>query len=193
MRALAILLLVGCGTKLNDEPGRLVCKSDGKTFETRVARGALPAVQARADAAQLTGCKFEPGTASIAHWPVEYAAVAPVIPPPPDVPRPPSAPQNVPPTALENNRLAGSKTIVPDESTKDEIRAAGKDKVIGSYKLCITVDGEVSAVSQLKSTGFSSYDGKIISEMKTWKYMPYIYGGNATPVCTAVTFIFSVN
>ena len=87
---------------------------------------------------------------------------------------------------------SGLQAVADSGLGVEQVRA-GKDKVIGSYKLCITVDGEVSTVSQLKSTGFSSYDGKIISAMKTWKYMPYIYGGNATPVCTAVTFIFSVN
>ena len=65
--------------------------------------------------------------------------------------------------------------------------------MIGSYKLCISVDGEVATVSQLKSTGFSAYDGKIIRELEGWRYLPYIYNGDPVPVCTAVTILYSVD
>src|SRR6185295_9809912 len=42
-------------------------------------------------------------------------------PPPPPPPPPPAPPQNVPPTALDANRIAGEKNIVPDDVTKTEI------------------------------------------------------------------------
>jgi outer membrane biosynthesis protein TonB len=58
--------------------------------------------------------------------------------------------------------------------------------------MCITASGEVSTVNALKSTGFIAYDTKIIREMRDWKYLPYIYNGAETAVCTAVTFIWSV-
>ena len=78
------------------------------------------------------------------------------------------------------------------DETQAELRSSGKDKVIGSYKLCVSVDGEVATVSQLKSTGFAAYDGKIIDEIKRWRYLPYIYDGAPVPVCTAVTVIYAV-
>ena len=99
---------------------------------------------------------------------------------------------NVPPTTLENNRVAGTKTVLPDVDTQLEIQRSGKDKIIGSFKMCVTVSGEVSQVSVLKPTGFTAYDSKIMREMRDWKYLPYIYNGVETPVCTAVTFIWSV-
>ncbi len=112
-------------------------------------------------------------------------------PPPPPPPPPPAPPQNVPPTLLEGQRIAGEKMIVPNDVTKTEIQRSGKDKIVGSYKLCITVDGSISSINQLKSTGFAAYDSKIQSEMRNWRYKPYLVNGKAVPVCTAVTFIYS--
>jgi periplasmic protein TonB len=113
-------------------------------------------------------------------------------PPPPPPPPPPAPPQNVAPTALDALRIGGEKNIVPDDVTKTEISRSGKDKLIGSYKLCITVDGNISSVVQLKSTGFPAYDNKITGTIRgEWRYRPFMVNGKPTPVCTAVTFIYS--
>jgi protein TonB len=113
-------------------------------------------------------------------------------PPPPPPPPPPAPPQNVPPTLLEGSRIAGEKHIIPDDVTKTEIMRSGKDKVIGSFKLCLDVGGKITSVTQLKSTGFPAYDNKILGKMRgDWKYKPYAVNGRAVPVCTAVTFIYS--
>jgi len=118
--------------------------------------------------------------------------VAGAPPPPPPPPPPPAPPQNVPPTLLEGSRVAGEKMIVPDDNTKTEIQRSGKDKLIGSFKLCLNLSGEVTSVTMLKSTGFPAYDGKIQGKMRgEWKYRPYAVNGKAVPVCTAVTFIYS--
>ena len=61
-------------------------------------------------------------------------------PPPPPPPPPPKPPQNVPPTMLEGSRIAGEKMISPDDVTKTEIQRSGKDRIIGSFKLCLTVE-----------------------------------------------------
>jgi protein TonB len=113
-------------------------------------------------------------------------------PPPPPPPPPPAPPQNVPPTMLEGSRIAGDKMIAPDDVTKTEIGRSGKDRIVGSYKLCLTLDGSISSVAQLKSTGFPAYDAKIQGKMRSeWRYKPYNVNGKPVPVCTAVTFIYS--
>jgi len=194
MRSVAVLglLTLGCADGDPTVGGRLICTTDGRRYEARVPPGQLTEIRDRADQAQLTDCHFEQAVAPIARWPEPRVERPVPRRPQPAMIVPPAIPINVPPTSLENNRIAGDKKIEPDAITQDEIRRAGKDKVIGSYKLCITVTGEVSTVSQLKGTGFSGYDGKIISELKTWRYLPYIYNGDAAPVCTAVTLIYSV-
>jgi protein TonB len=113
-------------------------------------------------------------------------------PPPPPPPPPPAPPQNVPPTMLEGSRIAGEKQIVPDDVTRTEIQRSGKDKIVGSFKLCLTVGGEIQSVTMLKSTGFPDYDSKIQTKiLGEWRYKPYNVNGKAVPVCTAVTFIYN--
>jgi protein TonB len=113
-------------------------------------------------------------------------------PPPPPPPPPPAPPQNVPPTLLEGSRVSGEAKISPDDVTKTEIQRSGKDRVIGSFKLCLTTTGAISNVTMLKSTGFPSYDSKIQGKMRSeWRYKPYMVNGKAVPVCTAVTFVYS--
>jgi outer membrane biosynthesis protein TonB len=93
---------------------------------------------------------------------------------------------------LEGSRIAGEKMITPDDVTKTEINRSGKTRIIGSFKLCLTVGGAIQNVTMLKSTGFPAYDNKILSTMKgTWRYRPYNVNGKPVPVCTAVTFVYS--
>jgi protein TonB len=111
---------------------------------------------------------------------------------PPPPPPPPAPPANVPPTMLEGSRIAGEKQIVPDDVTKTDIQRSGKEKIVTSYKLCITVTGDVSSVQMLKTSGYPSYDQRIQRTIKNeWKYRPYAVNGKVVPVCTAVTFMYS--
>ncbi len=104
-------------------------------------------------------------------------------------PEPP--PQNVPPTLLEGSRIAGDKNIAPDDATKTEIRNSGKDKAIGTWKLCIDRAGAITVIKKLKGTGFYRYDQIIEAGMGEWKYKPFEVNGAPVPVCTAITFIYS--
>jgi len=113
-------------------------------------------------------------------------------PPPPPPPPPPAPPQNVSPTEVAALRIAGDKTILPDEDTREQIASSGKTKLVGSYKLCLTTDGNISRVNQLKSTGFAAYDHKIVATIRAeWRFRPFLVNGVAAPVCTAVTFNYS--
>jgi protein TonB len=113
-------------------------------------------------------------------------------PPPPPPPPPPTPPQIVPPTMLEGQRIAGEKLIRPDEVTTMEINRSGKERVVGSFKLCLSVGGVVTSVTMVKSTGFPAYDAKINNTIHSeWRYRPYNVNGKPVPVCTAVTFIYT--
>jgi len=180
------IIAVGCGGE-SSAPGTLICQADGKTYKARVRRDGLAAVRDAADRAGLADCRLDVGPPSIAHW-AEPVRRDPTPRPPPSL----AFPINVPPTALDNNRLRGAAQIVPDPETQLEIARSGKHKVIGSYKLCVGVDGDVTSVRPLKSTGFATYDRQIVAELEARKYAPYVYDGNPAPVCTAVTMIFTV-
>jgi hypothetical protein len=126
--------------------------------------------------------------------PVAPAVAAPVAPLPVPVPAPapPAPPQNVAPTALDANRIAGEKDIIPDDITQAEIGRAGVASLVGSYKVCITTDGSIASVTPLKTTGYPAYDAKIQDTIRSkWRYRPFMVNGKATSVCTAVRFIYS--
>ncbi len=107
-------------------------------------------------------------------------------------PVPPPRPHklDVPPTVLEAYRVRGDKQIAPDDATKTAIVNAGKDTVVGSFKLCVDVAGNVDDVRVLKSTAFPGYDQQLLAAIRTWAYRPYTVDGKAVPVCTAVTFLY---
>jgi serine/threonine protein kinase len=123
--------------------------------------------------------------------PAPQPPVASALPTLPAQPAPPAPPQTVLPTALDANRVAGEKDIMPDERTQADIHRSGVEKIVGSYKVCISTEGTIAAVTQLKSTGFPSYDATIQDTIRgKWRYRPYLVNGKATPVCTAVRFIY---
>lgn len=104
-------------------------------------------------------------------------------------PQPPIAtpmPQNVAPTDLEAHRAFGSKDVVPSAATKAQIQKM----TIGSFKLCVSEKGRVTAVNVLKSSGLPDLDRELDAAIRAWTYRPYLVNGQATPVCTAITFIY---
>jgi serine/threonine protein kinase len=127
--------------------------------------------------------------------PPEPLPAPPAAPAPSPVASPPgraAAPRVISPAVLEANRIAGDKTIAPDAGTQDAIARAGSDAVVSTYKVCVAADGEVSLVTQLRSSGFAAYDEKIRTTIRaTWRYRPFVLDGAATPVCTALRFVYS--
>ncbi len=103
-----------------------------------------------------------------------------------------TSPANVDPKSLESLRVRGSKAIAPDDATKAKIAETASRRVVGSFKLCLDDKGVPQAVTVLKPTGYDAYDRKIMREMAKWVYKPYVVVGSAVPVCTAVTFIYSI-
>lgn len=115
-------------------------------------------------------------------------------PPPPPPPPPRSTPhgaQIAPLAAVEGQRIAGRKDLAPDDKVKLAMRNAGKDRLVVPIKMCLDATGTPTTASLLKSSGYPSYDALLTSTItKTWRYRPFMINGHATPVCTAVTFIY---
>jgi hypothetical protein len=112
---------------------------------------------------------------------------------PPPPPPPPRPPKTVSPALLDALRISGKRNIYPDDVTKTEIKRAGQDKVIGSFKVCITAEGNIKDLWRLKSTGFPAYDNKILAAMHEWRYRPYKVDGEPVQACTVVSFIYKTD
>jgi hypothetical protein len=129
-----------------------------------------------------------PSSTTVAPAAAPAAAVVPPIP----VAAAPAGPRLVPPSALEANRIAGDKAIMPDAATMDVIGRWGADKVVSTYKVCITAAGNIDLVTQMTSSGFPAYDDKIRNAIRgDWRYRPYLVNGKAHAVCTTFRFVYS--
>lgn len=108
--------------------------------------------------------------------------------PPP--PPPPPKPRVVPQVAVEAQRIAGEKQILPDDSTRMQMQRDGKNQIVATVKMCLSAGGDISSISVLRSSGYPDYDRKIRAKMGEWKYNPFLVNGKPVPVCTSVTFIY---
>jgi TonB family protein len=98
-------------------------------------------------------------------------------------PGPNGTPPRVAPNRLEPLRIAGEKTILPDE--KRISRRA-------SFKFCLDESGRVADVKLLEASGDDQYDAKISATIQQrWAYQPVVVEGKPTAVCSAVTFIYN--
>ncbi len=111
--------------------------------------------------------------------------------PPPPPPPPPQPPQVVNQQQLEQKRVAGEKQIIPDDDVKLQISRAGASRVVATVKICINEGGAVEGLTVVKSSGYPSYDRKILAKMRQWRYSPYQVNGKAVAVCSPVTFIYN--
>ena len=113
------------------------------------------------------------------------------MPPPPSRGRHPTVVFTQSSRFMQGKRIAGERTIVPDDLTKVAIERAGQRQIQGTFRVCIDDTGGVESVLPMRSTGFADYDRKLIGGIRTWRYSPYSIDGQPVPVCTAVTFVYS--
>lgn len=95
----------------------------------------------------------------------------------------------VPPEMMK--RVGGQAWVLPDEYTIREMRSTRSERVISSIQYCVDGEGRVSQVQLLRSTGFATYDQRLISAIRGWVFRPFIDEGRAVPVCSASTFVFT--
>jgi protein TonB len=103
-------------------------------------------------------------------------------------PPPPKKEQFVPQKALDAFKISGNENVQMPDAAATKARRDGKTLIVASAKLCLTAGGAIKSVRLIKKSGYSAYDSKITSTLRTWKYKPFKVNGKAVPVCTAVNF-----
>jgi hypothetical protein len=126
--------------------------------------------------------------------PAAIDVVLPLMPPLPPPPRPPPAPPSGPRSVSPHqlHRVSGQVDIQPPEATRTAMIAAGKHRLIGTFKMCLDTIGRVSEVTRIDSTGYDAYDRRLWAAMWNWRYLPFMADGRPIEVCTAITFAFEV-
>ena len=102
--------------------------------------------------------------------------------PPP--PAPPSEPKEISDRELDARRVAGNRNILPSSRTQTRIQRDGRDAITAVIRMCLDPTGSVETLNVQRSSGYSDYDQRLLSEMRQWRYQL----NEAVPVCTTVTF-----
>jgi len=98
----------------------------------------------------------------------------------------------VPQVAVAKQFVSGERKPRPDDATRAAMARDRVAQVVTAVKYCITAGGAVSRLELLKSSGYSAYDSRILTAMRRWRYRPFRVNGQATPVCSATTFIYRI-
>ena len=102
----------------------------------------------------------------------------------------PVAPKVVPPTVLETQKISGAIPPLPPTVKDAAFSALGNQPgmLTAIFKVCIGGDGNMSQVNLIKSSGAPALDEFIKSNLRTWRYRPYMINGKATPICGTKVF-----
>jgi len=112
-----------------------------------------------------------------------------VPPEPPEPAAPPSAPATlvVAPSVLHALLVSGKTRIEPSAQVRTSMLRDGVTRIDTVIKVCIGADGAVSSATLLRSTRYADHDAAVLSEIRSWRYRPFLRDGVARPACSAVT------
>jgi TonB family protein len=96
------------------------------------------------------------------------------------------------PSVLKGMRISGETQIQPNDALKSQLLHEGTSKLTAMIKVCVDTAGNVNSASQLRSTGYATYDQELLGAVRAWRYRPYSVGGMAVPVCGIVTFNYEM-
>jgi len=99
-------------------------------------------------------------------------------------------PPIVPPSTLR--RLSGETAIAPSDVIKTQMLREGHRRVVGSFKICLSEAGRVTSIGAVGSTKYPEYDQRLMTAMRGWVYAPYLIQGRPAPVCSAVSFVYTM-
>ncbi|HEU4733745.1 MAG TPA: TonB family protein [Kofleriaceae bacterium] len=97
----------------------------------------------------------------------------------------------VAPTVLQAFRRSGDPAPLPDRATISLMRHDHVLSVEGVVRLCITTTGDVAEAKVLQSTGYPSYDDRLLAAVRDWRYQPPMIRGTPVLTCSTVRFNYS--
>ena len=98
----------------------------------------------------------------------------------------------VSPDVVRGLRISGKTQIQPNDSLKAQLDHEGKTQLSAMFKVCVDTSGVVSGLTQLRSTGYASYDAELSAAIHQWRYTPYVADGTPIPFCGVVTFNYGM-
>jgi len=96
------------------------------------------------------------------------------------------------PTVLMGLRISGDTQMQPSGATKSDMQFHQLDKLRSTFQVCLDASGNVSSARQLHTTGYAEYDASLKAGIATWRYRPYMVGGQGIPACGIVSFVYTM-
>jgi cysteine-rich repeat protein len=96
------------------------------------------------------------------------------------------------PNVLQGLRISGETQVHPGSATQQMMMRDGASRVVGTVKLCISIDGGVASAATLVSTKYPDYDAMLLSAVRGWRYRPYTLDDAPVAACSSVTFIYTI-
>jgi hypothetical protein len=104
----------------------------------------------------------------------------------------PKTPPRPPIVVIGQLRLSGETNVQPPDDVKVRMGREGKSKLHGAFRVCLDASGAVASSQLITSTGYETYDQRLIETMAGWTYRPYSVNGTPIAACGAVAFVFTM-
>ncbi len=96
----------------------------------------------------------------------------------------------VPHHSLAALRIRGTTQISPPAKVRLAIARKGNPETVAVVKMCLTKNGKVANLEKIRSSGYPAYDQLILSQMRRWRYRPFVINAKPAAVCTVVRFVY---
>jgi protein TonB len=96
------------------------------------------------------------------------------------------------PTVLMGLRISGNTQMQPSGATRSDMQFRQLAKLNATFQVCLDASGNVSSARQLHPTGYTEYDDTLKAGIATWRYRPYMVGGQGIPACGIVSFVYTM-
>jgi TonB family protein len=64
--------------------------------------------------------------------------------------------------------------------------------ITAGVSLCVSAAGAPTSVQLLKPSDYEDANERILSDIRKWRFRPYLLGGQPVPVCTRVVFVYQM-
>jgi hypothetical protein len=164
------------------------CLFRGLVFEVRKEHENATASYARACRVYLEAVSHMPYADAVQKHPCRHASELAVVPPPESLERT-NSPGSL--HAIEARRISGKPRIIPPKLVRTAMARSGRSRIDADVRMCLSLSGLVVSLRIVRSSEFASYDLKLLENMRTWRYSPFLIDGKPSPVCTAITFVYT--
>jgi protein TonB len=102
------------------------------------------------------------------------------------------APKILPASELEKLRVGGDPQPSLPAGAKMIMHRDNVKKISLAVKVCVGEDGVPNSVKLVRSSDYGDANEKVLSDIRKWRFRPYLLNGSPVPVCTAALLSYQL-